>query len=488
MSVPASAPAQPRPVRTFRSSRAYLPLVVCLVITCVTTYWLYSTTQQLFRWSLDERLIALASVAAIQFDPAELDQIGGPESVPTEAYRSAVLRLQTIRRKTQKVRFAYILRQTDDPLELEFVADADSLDPDARIDLNGDGVIDDLDTLVRPGDAYDVRDFPEFRAAAFVVPFVDPELTHDPWGTFLAGTAPIRATSDEPARYVLGLDLDVSEFEAQTNRALWPFVGFVVLLLLVTTALTIGLAVMWRRQVDQFAEIDRQKDELIGIVSHQLAGPVTSIRWTLEEMLDGEFGNLSYPQRQEVEQLLDSIKGLADLTSLLLDVSRIELGRLRMDRRETDLQRFFEELVRQADQQAKQKGVDFIATFPDRWPTAFVDSRLLHMALQNLLSNAIKYTPAGGRVTLTVRATDKLHCTVSDRGIGIPEADQPKIFGKLYRASNVREIHGNGFGLYVAKGAIEQQGGSLTFTSRVGTGTTFEIELPLGTACVSQLA
>jgi len=488
MSAPAPVPAQPRPVRTFRSSRVYLPLVVCLVITCVTTYWLYSTTQQLFRWSLNERLIALASVAAIQFDPNELEQITGPESVSTEAYRAAVLRLQTIRRKTQQVRYAYILRQTDDPLQLEFVADADSLDPDAQIDLNGDGVIDDLDALVRPGDVYDVSGFPEFREAAFTQPFVDPELTHDPWGTFLAGTAPIRSATDEPAHYVLGLDLDVSEFEAQANRALWPFVGFVVLLLLVITALTIGLAVMWRRQVDQLAEIDRQKDELIGIVSHQLAGPVTSIRWTLEEMLDGEFGNLSSSQRQETEQLLDSIKGLADLTSLLLDVSRIELGRLRMDRRETDLQRFFDELVRQAEQQAKQKGVAFIANLPDRWPVAILDSRLLHMALENLLSNAIKYTRAGGKVTLAVRSTDKLHCTVADTGIGIPEADQPKIFGKLYRASNVRDIHGNGFGLYVAKGAIEQQGGSLTFTSRVGTGTTFDIELPLGTTCVSPSA
>lgn len=466
--------------RTFHASRAYLPLLACLVLTSLTTFWLYSTTQRLFRWSIDERLIGLASVAAIQFDPAELDEIVGPQSISSPVYRDVVERLDTIRRETRKVRYAYILRQTADPLLLEFVADADSLEPDVPIDLNGDGVIDELDALVHPGDPYDVSEFPEFRAAAFVRPFVDPELTHDQWGTFLAGTAPIRASHDSPAQYVLGLDLDVSEFQVQTNLALRPFVGFVLFLLLVITALTIGLAVMWRRQVDQLAEIDRQKDELIGIVSHQLAGPVTAIRWNLEEMLDGQFGALSQAQRDEVRQLLGAILGLADLTSLLLDVSRVELGRLRMDRRETDLRQLFRDVAAQATQQAQQKGVKLRTHLPASRVTAVLDPRLLRMAVDNLVSNAIKYTPAGGRVELAVGINAaRLRCTVQDTGLGIPEADQPQIFGKLYRASNVRDIHGHGFGLYVAKGAIEQQGGRLGFTSRQGVGTTFTLELPL---------
>jgi len=237
---------------------------------------------------------------------------------------------------------------------------------------------------------------------------------------------------------------------------------------------------LWLRQVQQLREIDRQKDELIGIVSHQLAGPVTAIRWNLEEMLDGEFGSLTQAQRDEVQQLLGAILGLADLTSLLLDVSRIELGRLRMDRRETELTQLFTDVLRPASQQAQQKGVDLQAQLPKNLPTVVLDPRLLRMAVDNLLSNAIKYTPAGGRVELHVEAASQvLRCTVKDTGIGIPPADQAKIFGKLYRASNVRDVQGHGFGLYVAKGAIEQQGGRLDFTSREGLGTTFTLELPL---------
>jgi len=482
MTIQALTPAHKEKAPAFRPARVYVPLVLCLLVTSAVTYLLYATTQNLFRRSLDERLLELAPVAALQFDPRELDVIVGRESVGSDKYREIVLRLQDIRRETRRVRYAYILRQSNDSTKFEFVADADSLDPNVLVDLNGDGQLDDSDTLVFPGDTYDVSDFPEFREAAFQAPFVDPELTHDQWGTFLAGTAPIRGTplTAQAARYVLGLDLDVSEFEAQTNRALWPFVGFVVFLLFVITALTIGLAAMWRRQIERLAEVDRQKDELIGIVSHQLNGPITAIHWQLEELLDGELGVLTANQRQHVLRVLQAASNLADLTSLLLDVSRIELGRLQMDRRETKLDELFAAVVEPARNLARQKGVELRIELPREFPVAVLDARLTRMALDNLLSNAVKYTPEGGKVALAVTVSDDaLLCEVADTGVGIPEVDQPRIFGKLYRASNVRNVSGHGFGLYVAKGSIEQQGGSLSFVSVEGRGTTFTMRIPI---------
>lgn len=460
-----------------------LPLAVCLAITSATTWLLYTKTQELFRWSIDERLIALASVAAIQFDPAMLDTIGGTESVGTTAYRDTVLRLDRIRRQTRKVRFAYILRRTDDPATLEFVADADSLDPDTPIDLNQDGVIDESDELVRPGDPYDISGFPEFQEAAFVRPFVDPELTEDQWGIFLAGTAPIAAEGDPPqsVRYVLGLDLDVSQFETLKNQALIPFVVFVAFLILVITGLTVLLALWWRRQVEQLAEIDRQKDELISIVSHQINSPLASIRIGLEDVLDGELGPLTDDQRERMGLLVKAARNLAELTSLLLDVSRIELGRLKIDKVPLDLSEFFSALVSMTNDLAQQKGVKFSVSLPPTWPNAALDRRLTRMTLENLLSNAVKYTPAGKNVTFEVTTGDgKLLCRVTDTGVGIPKRDQAKLFTKLYRASNVQHIGGNGFGLYVAKGAVEQQGGRLWFESAENEGTTFFVELPLG--------
>lgn len=459
-----------------------LPLVACLIATSLMTYVLYSSTQQQFRWGVDERLLGLASVAAVQFDPAELDQITGPESVGTTIYRQTIFQLQIIRRQTGKIRFAYILRRTDDPFTYEFVADADSLDPSIPIDLNGDGIIDDRDALAWPGDSYDVRDFPEFRAAAFVRPFVDPDLTHDQWGTFLAGTAPIRNNSNsaEPARYVLGLDMDVSDFESLTQRLFLPFVLFAIFIVAIVTGLTFWLNAVWRRQLLQLQELDRQKDELIGVVGHQLNSPVSTLRISLEEILRGTFGPLKGSLREPLGHLLQSAANLAELTTLLLDVSRIELGKLGVDRQETDLEPFLASIIEQAAAQAKQKGVRFHAESPPRRAQALLDRRLTRIALDNLLSNAIKYTPTGGEVTFAAQIQgNQLHCRIADSGIGIPAEDQALLFTKLFRASNARAVPGNGFGLYVTKGAIEQQGGRLTFTSHEGKGTTFLFDLPI---------
>jgi signal transduction histidine kinase len=98
------------------------------------------------------------------------------------------------------------------------------------------------------------------------------------------------------------------------------------------------------------------------------------------------------------------------------------------------------------------------------------------------MSNAIKYTPEGGKVNLDVSVTAKeLKISVSDTGCGIPKQDQDKIFGKLFRASNVRSVDGNGFGLFVVKGATEAQGGTITFESEENVGTKFIVILPVVT-------
>ena len=151
-----------------------------------------------------------------------------------------------------------------------------------------------------------------------------------------------------------------------------------------------------------------------------------------------------------------------------------------MARANVDLPEFFGEIEKNVVAQAAAKQVAFVCQVPADLGRADLDKRLTHMTVETLLSNAVKYTPAGGRVELTaVRRDDSLAITVKDNGMGIPKADQKRIFGKLYRASNVRTLEGNGFGLYVAKGAIEQQGGKIWFESQEGAGTTFFVQLPL---------
>jgi signal transduction histidine kinase len=172
---------------------------------------------------------------------------------------------------------------------------------------------------------------------------------------------------------------------------------------------------------------------------------------------------------------------VAGLVTMILDVSRIQLGKMKVEPQPLDLNAFFKEILDVIEPKASEKKVQFEKTVPANLPTVLLDKRLTRMTVENLLTNAVKYTPEKGNVKFVIeKRGNTLYCEVRDTGCGIPKNEQDKIFGKLFRASNVRNaVEGNGFGLYVAKGAIESQGGKIWFESAEGKGTAFFIELPL---------
>jgi len=172
---------------------------------------------------------------------------------------------------------------------------------------------------------------------------------------------------------------------------------------------------------------------------------------------------------------------LSDLVSMILDVSRIQLGKMHIEKQELNLDEFFKGILNIIQPKADEKKVNLKVKMPAKLPIAQLDKRYTHMTIENLLSNAVKYTPENGIVEFTVVLDgNMMTVSVKDPGVGIPKADQEKIFGKLFRASNVRNtVDGNGFGLYVAKGAVEAQGGNISFVSTEGKGTTFTVQLPL---------
>ena len=153
------------------------------------------------------------------------------------------------------------------------------------------------------------------------------------------------------------------------------------------------------------------------------------------------------------------------------------------DLTEKQLPRHFKQKVirfNSLDTRSEEKKVKFSVSIPEKLPIAMLDRRLMRMTLENLLSNAVKYTPENGSVELHVAVKGNvMEYVVKDTGCGIPKAEQKKMFTKLFRASNVLNVSGNGFGLFVAKGAVEAQGGSVSFVSTEGEGTTFTVTIPL---------
>jgi signal transduction histidine kinase len=468
---------------------SYIGLLVSLLLTGAATFIIYKTVQKHFDESLRERLTSVVSTAALNFDADLLEKIQNPNDYKTDIYRDVVIKLQEIREVNKDVLYAYIMRKTNDANIFSFVADADSFDPSIPIDLNEDGIIDEEDKLSYPGDPYDATENSTLKESGLLFPITDNELTTDQWGTFLSAYSPIFNKDNKTAQELIGIDVDVSDYINLINLALFPFVLFIIFLALILSVLTFGLVHFWGSRVDLLKELDRQKDELLGLVSHQLATPVSAIKWNTEMMLDGDLGKFNKEQEESVKSLQNIAGDLSDLISMILDVSRIQLGRIRIDKQELDLKSFFKEILEIIEPKVSDRKIKFNIEMPETFPKAMLDKRYTHMTIENLLTNAVKYTPEKGTVNFTVKLRgDTLYCEVKDTGVGIPKADQDKIFGKLFRASNVKNtIDGNGFGLFVAKGAIEAQGGKIWFESEEGKGTTFFIELPLNSAGVAEV-
>lgn len=460
--------------------KSYIFLGGSILITLMVATFTYLEISDLFKYSLQEYVKGIAQTAVLQFDPKELDKIRGKDSVNTRVYQNAVLQLLSLRYQNPTLKFIDIYRKTDEPHLFEYVADADSMHPEIPIDLNLDGIIDDQDALNYPGDIYDGSDVPNFVQNAFTKPDVDPELESHQWGQTLDASAPIFYDNGY-AEYVLNVDVDVSEFMRRVHFAFVPFSIFVFILIILLVFLTISIVKIWSSRVNLLQEIDRQKDELLGLVSHQLATPVSSIKWYLEMMQDGDMGKLSEEQKEHVKTMMGIGRNLSDLVGMILDVSRIQLGRVRIEKQELDLKEFFKEILEEVEPKAIERHQKFEVHLPAHWSKAMLDRRYTRMTIENLLTNAIKYTPEKGDVKLTVSIKNGImHCEVKDTGCGIPKADQDKIFGKMFRASNVRNsVDGNGFGLYIAKGAVEAQGGKIWFESEERQGTVFRIELPI---------
>lgn len=464
----------------FLRGRVTIVLIGSIAMICLITYVMYVQTQLILTERLRQHIQSIVATAANEFNIQDINAVKNESNISSWQFARLVHQLQNIKKANPDVTYAYIMRRLDakNPEQLEFVADANSLDAPDLLDVDEDGVVSDEEKAPLPGEHFDATQYPELLKEAFIHPIAASKLESDQWSVQLSAYAPI-FQEDGIASVTLGIDVVINDFNARTRAMLRPFVLFIVFLIIVLSLLTLTLMRVSNERVEAIREIDRQKDELLGIVSHQLATPITALKWDFEMLLDGDMGDVKPEQRNFFQKLQGVTAHLADLVSMILDVSRIQLGRMKVDRTSLDLNAFFDEVINIMEAKAKEKNVNLQFSIQKQMGAAMLDKRLMLMITENLLSNAIKYTPVGGDVTFEASSANGiLHFSVRDTGCGIPLQDQGKIFGKLYRASNVRNVDGNGFGLYVVKGAVEVQDGQISFVSSENIGTTFDVKLP----------
>jgi len=232
--------------------------------------------------------------------------------------------------------------------------------------------------------------------------------------------------------------------------------------------------------VTPLVNLEKLELEFISIASHQLRTPLTGIKWVAERMLAKE--SLSSKGKEYIGDIQASAKNLSALVDLLLNVSRIEEGMMKVSPVEVEIIGFVQDIIEEAAPLREEKSLTIDFVHATGMITAQTDKSLVRNIIQALLSNAIEYTPVGGKITVKLEQSPGLVLmSIQDTGIGIPESEQSNLFGRFRRASNAIQMKpgGSGLGLYIAKQAVDLLEGKIWFISREGEGSTFFVEFPL---------
>jgi len=234
------------------------------------------------------------------------------------------------------------------------------------------------------------------------------------------------------------------------------------------------------RDITKLKEIDKMKSEFISIASHQLRTPLSAMKWYLELLIAGDAGKLTSQQLDFAQNINTSNERMIDLVNALLNVSRIESGRIIIDPQPIKIKGLVEGVINEISKRAIDKNIKIIENIQKGMPLVTLDPKLIRNALMNLLTNSIKYSPKKTQISMNVyKEKEYVVFKVSDQGYGIPKADKEKIFTKFYRGKNITKFdtNGNGIGLYLVKQIIDTSGGQIWFESKVNKGTTFWFKL-----------
>ncbi len=235
--------------------------------------------------------------------------------------------------------------------------------------------------------------------------------------------------------------------------------------------------------VEEMREVDRLKSEFLANMSHELRTPLNSIIGFSRVILKGIDGPINEIQEQDLTAIHTSGQHLLDMINNILDLSKIDAGKMELHIEEIELQDVLESVISTARGLIKEKPIKLISKIPEQLPQAYADRTRVRQIMLNLLQNASKFTDEG-TITAGVEITEdqkfvKLY--VSDTGIGISDKDQEKLFERFSQvdSSLTRKVGGTGLGLSITKALVEMQNGEIGLDSEVGKGSTFWFTVPI---------
>jgi signal transduction histidine kinase len=250
------------------------------------------------------------------------------------------------------------------------------------------------------------------------------------------------------------------------------------------------LNVVYSKVNRRLKEIDQMKTEFISVASHQMRTPLSAVKWVMRMVLDEDLGPLNSQQKEMLSKGYQTNERMISLINDLLNVSRIEEGRFQYRFVHMSIEEVIESVSQELYNLIKERNIKFkFKKLKNDIPKVNIDPQKIRLVIQNLIDNAIKFTTSGGKVTVTLDYDkDNLYFSVIDSGVGIPTAQQNRIFSKFFRADNVvrMQTDGSGLGLFIVRNVIKQHQGRVWFESIEGKGTTFKFSLPMQQAKVKE--
>jgi signal transduction histidine kinase len=232
---------------------------------------------------------------------------------------------------------------------------------------------------------------------------------------------------------------------------------------------------------EEIQRVSQRKNDFVSNVSHELRTPLTSIKGYASILLSGKLGAIPDEAHKRLEKINKHSDELVQFVNELLDIARIESGRMTLKIAPFNLKNIIDEVGDMLTVQMKERQVAFSSILPDNMPEIMADYSQIKRVFINLVNNAFKYTPSGGKITIRVHIADqKIQVDITDTGCGIPEDAIEKLFTEFYRVDIAinQEVKGTGLGLAMVKHIVEAHKGRIWVKSKVGFGSTFSFTLP----------
>ena len=232
--------------------------------------------------------------------------------------------------------------------------------------------------------------------------------------------------------------------------------------------------------------IDNLKSKFISIAAHQLRTPSSGVKWALRLILDGDAGKISEESRNYIEKAAQANERMVNLIDDLLNISRMETGKIVYNLEKINFVKLVEETINDASISVEEKNLKLRLNYPSKKISDInIDRKRIKLVTQNLITNAIKYSEAGGSIKIDIFINEKdkdfLYFSVRDNGIGISQEDQKKLFERFFRGDNAvrSQTEGSGLGLYIVRSIVEAHKGKIWYESEINKGSVFYVKLPI---------